>query len=233
MPLTPLIHITAAYSNAVLVAILPHVNDFAKKMDLPIPLPITTNQVKRFNVARMKGEIGGGLWLTNHYQFVFADGCVSSFKSLEGNPFLSQDPAQDWPHYLGKDNMTTNDAIEMARGTLRKLGYDPKALHADTAPFSVEGSYDLREGHFPYCQIRWDKEAQTEKEKEDAAYLVFQINMEDKTIVGMTIIGRKIWQTNPVVDVVTETEGEYRQRTQGKKQSINTNAPYTQDVMQN
>ena len=43
MPITALIHITSAYSNAVLVAIMPHVNDFAKKMDLPIPLPITVS----------------------------------------------------------------------------------------------------------------------------------------------------------------------------------------------
>jgi hypothetical protein len=82
MPITALIHITSAYSNAVLVAILPHVNDFAKKLDLPIPLPITTSQVLRFNVGRMQDFVGGGLWLTNHYQFVFDDGYVDSFTRL-------------------------------------------------------------------------------------------------------------------------------------------------------
>ena len=225
MALTPLIHITAAYSNAVLVAVMPHVNDFAKKLDLPIQLPITQEAVSRFVVTPQKGFVGGSLWLTNDYQFIFNNGCVNSFKSIKGNPFLTDDPAKDWPEYLGKDNMTTNDAIEFARASLRKLGYSPETLHADEIPFSMEGPYDLREGHFPYCQIQWRRDATTIEDMKEAASLSFQIDMQKKVLVGMTILSRKIWQTNPVIDVVTETEGEYKQRQEGSKKVINTGKP--------
>jgi hypothetical protein len=220
MPITALIHITSAYSNAVLVAILPHVNDFAKKLDLPIPLPITTSQVLRFNVGRMQDFVGGGLWLTNHYQFVFDDGYVDSFTRLEGNPFLSEDPAKDWPHYIGKENINTNEAIELARGALRKLGYDPKMLHADVAPYSVEGSYDLREGHFPYCQIKWTSQAETPEEMKESSSIKFQINMVDKSIMGMSIFSKKIQLPNPKIDIQPELESDYRNRIQS-----HTNVP--------
>src|SRR6202012_2002602 len=101
MPLPKLLHITVAYSHAVLVAILPYISDFAKKLDLPIPQPITTNQVARFNPSNLKGFIGGGLWLTNHYLFNYNNGCVESFRCLDDNPFFdnSDEPAKTWPHY--------------------------------------------------------------------------------------------------------------------------------------
>ena len=52
-----LIHMTAAYSNAVLVAILPHVSDFAKKLDLPIPQPITATQVLKSRPSPYQGRV--------------------------------------------------------------------------------------------------------------------------------------------------------------------------------
>ncbi|EEF57893.1 hypothetical protein Cflav_PD0843 [Pedosphaera parvula Ellin514] len=67
-----LIHITAAYSNAVLVAILPHVSDFAKKLDLPIPQPIAANQVIWFKQVPFKGQIDGALVLSNNCWFHFS-----------------------------------------------------------------------------------------------------------------------------------------------------------------
>jgi hypothetical protein len=193
-------------------------------LDLPIAQPITLNQVARFNPSPLQGFPGGGLWLTNRYKFIFGNGYVWNFEKLDGNPWLSQDPATDWPRYIGKGNMTTNEAIELARTTLRKLGYDPKELHADGPPFSVEGPYDIREGHFPYCQITWLKEAQTIEEKSEASSLTFQFNASDKTLLGLSIISRKAWKPDPKIDVVPELESDYKKRAQGTM-VINTNAP--------
>jgi len=58
-----LIHMTATYSNAMLVAILPHVSDCAKQLDLPITQPITTSQVAHFRPSPYKNIITGGIWL--------------------------------------------------------------------------------------------------------------------------------------------------------------------------
>jgi len=217
MPLTFFIHVTAAYSNAVLVAILPHISDFAKKLDLPIPQPITTSQVAHFNVGRMEGEVAGGLFLTNHYQFAFGNGYVHVFHNLNDNPYvISDDPAQTWPRFAGPDNMTTNDAIEFARDTLRKLGYNPKLLHADGPPFSVHGPYDMKAGyHFPFCDIQWDDEK---------VGLDFQIDMNKKMLVGMSLVSTNCFRPDPKIDVVPELESDYQKRIRGNM-FIRTNAP--------
>jgi hypothetical protein len=157
---------------------------------------------------------------------VFENGCVNSFKMLKNNPWLSENPAEDWPHFVGNANMTTNEAITFAREELSKLGYDPAILHADVSPVSFEGDFDLKQGHFPYCQIKWIKEANTIEEKADAAYVTVQIDMADKTLLGLSIISRKIWGPNPDINVKPELESDYRKRIH-PNMVINTNAPKT------
>lgn len=223
MPLE-ILHITAAYSNAVLVAVMPHVTEFVKKLDLPIPLPINQSQVSKFNVSPVKSLIGGGLWLTNHYQFVFENGAVSGFR-IDPNYFTDETFPLPIDKYTGKDNMTTNEAVQMARDAIQKLGYNLKDLYADTPPASVKGPFDSNDGkHIPYCEIRWIKEPETLEDKPNSVYLEFQINLEAKQIVGMSLASPKLWRQNPVIDVVPENEIEFRRKQQSKV-TFSTNAP--------
>jgi hypothetical protein len=125
--------------------------------------------------------------------------------------------------------MTTNDAIELARDTLRKLGYPPELLYADKSPTSLHGSFDTKDGHHvPYCEIRWSKNPTLEEDRTNSANLEFQINMETKKVVGMSIVSPKIWQPNPVINVKPELESDYRKRFQSRTNSpvhINTGRP--------
>ena len=60
-----LIHMTTTYSNALLVAILPYVSDFAVKLDLPIAKPVTLQQVQKFSPSPYRERAEGAVWLTN------------------------------------------------------------------------------------------------------------------------------------------------------------------------
>ncbi len=223
-----MIHITAAYSNAVLVAILPHVSDFSKKLELPIQLPITESCVKRFIVNRIKGDIGGGIVLTNHYQFGFDMGYVTVFHNLTNNPFITDGSPEEFKKFTGKDNMTTADAIDLSRNIMIKLGYLPKTLHAEGSPFSIQGSFNINSGeHIPYCEVIWDNE-KTITNKRDILSMDFQIDMCRKQLVGMTLIGSPFEQSNPYVSVTPESESDYRKRMNNAPPMgmyYNTNAP--------
>jgi len=81
MPLPTLIHITATYSNAVLVAILPHLSDCAKSLDLPMSNPITMSEVDDFAPPVYTDVASGAVWLTNHDWFAFTEGCVDGFRT--------------------------------------------------------------------------------------------------------------------------------------------------------
>jgi hypothetical protein len=221
-----LIHMTATYSNAMLVAILPYISDCAKQLDLPIELPITANQVAHFGASPYKDSIGGGVWLTNHYWFVFNDGFVRGFRSPD-DWFTMAD--EYWDHlerYVGKDNMTTNEAVELARDSFRKLGYKSEDFQVDGQPTNLEGPYDNKKlGHIPCCKVEWNSPEATSQEEFDRSYKIrFDIDMQSKQVVGMTLMSKRFFQTNPKVDVVPELESDYRKRIQGKM-FVRTNAP--------
>lgn len=226
MPLIQLVHVTATYSNAVLTAILPHVSDYAQKLDLPIPQPITMSQVAHFNASRIQGEVGGGLWLTNNYWFTFHDGYVSGFRLNKNNPFFDDDPASDWPKYaFGPINMTTNEAIDFIRQSITKLGYNLKTLRVDSPPDFFSGGEILKNGQpFPYCEVEWRKEWKSQADVTNLYSVHGQVDMERKKLIELSISGRGAWKPNPPVSVTPELEKDFRKRTM-KSMTLNTNAP--------
>lgn len=234
MPLV-FIHVTAAFSNAVLVAILPYVSDCAKALNLPIPQPITTSQVQRFGTSPVKDRIGGGLMLTNQYFFTFEYGIVTSFRCPD-DYFTMAD--ENWEHlerYVGKDNMTTNEAIQLARDSFGKLGYKPEDFGVDGPPTLCEGPYDnKRLGHIPYCRAEWKSPGITDEMESDPkvknSYLLtncwvyFDINLQTKQVTAMELSSRQFWLPNPKIDVVPELESDYQKQNQVHL-FVRTNAP--------
>jgi hypothetical protein len=219
MPLS-LIHITVAYSNAVLVAILPHVSDFAKKLNLPIQIPITASQIAHFNVGRIDGDAGGELRLTNDYSFGFAHGYVGAFRALTNNPFYGtgdEDIVQMLRPYVGKSNMTTNEAIELARNAFYKLGYKSEDFDINGFPTRIDGPMNSKKiGHIPYCQIEWDSpDSKIQHLLGSDFNIEFEIDMQRKQVVGMNLSGRKFWQPEIKTGVVPELESDYEMRVNG------------------
>lgn len=127
-----LVQITAQYSNAVLVAILPHISDFAQKLDLPIPAPVTTAQVLDFKCDPRQEETGGFVSLTNGFRFTFMDGRVCVYRSPQSY-FSLQDPDLI-PKTYGPIKVKQKEALRIARGVIQKLGYTEEMFFADTAP---------------------------------------------------------------------------------------------------
>ena len=78
--------------------------------------------------------------------------------------------------------MTTNEVRILHAGELVKLGYDVALLHCDVEPTSIEGPYDLKAGHFPYCQIKWEKSFETLGERTNSAYVEVQVFMNSKIV---------------------------------------------------
>ena len=214
------IHVTMAYSNALLAAVLPHVSDCAKNLDLPLPQPITTNQVAEFRVMPVKDVVGGGIWLTNHYVFSFEYGHVCGFVTT--NDWFTEQEIVGLERYRGQDNMTTNQAIEMARNGFAKLGYKIKDYNLDKPPTSMEGPIDSKVvGHVPFCKIRWENPRTIFA---NSSIIEFDIDMQKKQFVGMSLIGRKFWRPNPVIGIVPMSESDY-QNMQTNHLFLQSNAP--------
>ncbi|HLX72872.1 MAG TPA: hypothetical protein VKV04_24880 [Verrucomicrobiae bacterium] len=221
--MTQLYHITAAWSNAVLVALLPHFSDCAKQLNLPIPTPITISQVARFMPPIEADVFEVGLWLTNGYQFHYLNGAIAGFNSLHDDLYIQQD-IDGLERFTGKDNMTTNEAINLARNSFVKLGYKLSDFHMDGPPTEFEVAPDTeRYGHVPFCKVTW----QNRSSPTNYYYLEFHVNMNQKRLLGMSLVGQKLWRPIPKVDATPELETDYQKQHPPGKMYSRTNAPPT------
>lgn len=217
-----LIHITVAYSNAVLLAVLSNVSDFAKKLDLPIPQPITINQVERFQFFPVK-RIDGVLTLTNGDRFwQHGRGYIDLFYGYKNYLMSPQD--MDWEtvlehwstNFWGQMNMTTNEVIEFARDALRRVGCDPKRVNADRPPDNFSGPF-VRDGKtVPFCSVEWRDEANN--------FIAIDVNAEKKQIVRFSLTTTNFSRPDPKLEVVPELESDYQKRTEGAM-FMRTNVP--------
>ena len=143
-----LVQITAQYSNAVLVAVMPYVADFSQKLDLPVKTPIAISQVLEFKCDPRKGQIGGLITLTNGLRFAFLDGHVSSYRSPKSY-FSLQDPDLI-PKFFGSVGLKEKEALNIAKAAEEKLGFTNNIFHLDQKP-----KVTLPEKIGPNCVARY------------------------------------------------------------------------------
>ena len=131
-----MIHVTAQYSNAVIVALLPYVSDYAHRLNLPVPHPVTAADVVHASVLPWldkDGCIGGaGIGVRGGYGFTFQFGYINSF----GGPhsFYNARNPEDVPKFYGEVKMSKAEAVALARDALTKLGIPLELVFAEQEP---------------------------------------------------------------------------------------------------
>jgi len=206
-----MLYITLQYSNAVLVALLPHFSDLAKKLELPLPIPITTNQVEGFVPRRNPGDVGGALVLTNGWRFWYSRGHVDSFISPQN--YYTIEDVERLPAFCGNVNLSTNEAITLARNALKRIGYADRLLMTTNRPTTLEGPREWRGHILPYYWVEW-KWATGDSEHT----VIFNVDGQQGKVTRFSAASTNLWRTPPSIDVVPELESEYRKRVMGNQQ---------------
>lgn len=206
-----MIHVTLQYSNAVLAALLPIFSDFAKKLELPVPIPITAASVERFEPRRLPGDVGGTLRLTNGWRFDYSRGYVDAYEAPK-NYFTEQD-SDRVQEYLGDLKMTRGEAVALARETLNKMGYAEKLPQTSKRPTKVEGPFDWRGQTIPWYRIEWEWKT---GDREHAVW--FNIDGRCRQVVRFFAASTNLWTKPPDISVIPELESQYRKRVMEGKQ---------------
>lgn len=144
--------VTAAYSNALLVAVMPYFSDFAKNLDLPTQQPVTQSQVSRFICFPRSDHIGGRVILTNGCEFIFDHGHVETFVSPRSYFYL-QNPDLV-PKFYGPVRISAAQAVSIARDAIKKIGYSDSLLSADRQPEIIGPERD-RGNYIARYHVRW------------------------------------------------------------------------------
>ena len=197
-----LVQVTAQYSHAVLLAILPYLSDFSTKLDLAVPVPITTNQVAEFKCDPRSGQTGGMLTLTNGTRFSFLDGRVCIYRSPQSY-FSLQDPDLI-PQFYGSVKLKEKEALKIAFGVIKKLGYENSVFNADNLPLVTRpeevGTNYISRYRFRWVDPNWP--ASTETNAAVPALLDIEVNASNGKVEMVIISSRDTRRPSPFVNVV-------------------------------
>ncbi len=202
-----LVQMTATYSNAVLTAMLPHFTDVAQKLELPFPTPITQSEIAHYFCDPRAGEVGGWVCLTNGYQFWYQKGHVQMFHSPR-DYFILQDPDLI-PKLYGHLRMNPEEAVMLARQSLKKLGYTNDLLYTTEPEVKLatpETSFASNQGVPQYKLIWHDPDLSFRRPFDELAEV--DINAEVKHVNGFELVNKKFWKPNPNVGAVPALSSE-------------------------
>jgi 20S proteasome alpha/beta subunit len=130
------IQVTPEYSNATVSATLPYFSDFAKKLDLPIACPIKIQDLDDCRILPWQDKDGGiaGVSITvkGGFAFYFNFGYVTGFNRPDTYYGL-QNP-DEIPKYFGRVKMSKDEAVQLARDTIKRLGISLEDVFANQKP---------------------------------------------------------------------------------------------------
>ncbi len=204
------IHVTLQYSNAVLVALLPIFSEFAKKLDLPVPLPITAEQVQHFATGGpvIPGhpiDVKGYLVLTNGWRFWYSWGHVNSFESPDD--YFALGDLDRLPSFFGELNLSRKEAVSLARETLKRTGYSQKLPRTSKRPSHIDGPYKVHGKTLPYYRVEWRWKTGNSPHSVDV-----HVDAKHRKITKLQIGSTNLWEQPPDIGVKVELESEYRKR---------------------
>ena len=180
------IKITPEYSNAVLKAVLPLFSEAAEKLNLPVPKPIAQSDIAKFQVQPFR-ELTAFLLLKDGWVFEYSFGHVQRIQNLRGYAAL-QDPDQI-PRYYGEVRMSKDEAVQMARHTLIKLGIPLEDVFAEQEPRVTPPPRIGGTNIVPHYEIEWITPLPV-----DVTSVDIHINAETKQIERIYISNKNLGQ---------------------------------------
>ncbi len=159
----PRSEINPAYVQALMSFVLPQVSAFAEKLELPVKVPITTNDVLEYECK--PGEFLT-LRLTNDYFFNFGSyGYVEGFftrktyfiRGFGHTDLRFRRRGATVDDYVGEWRMNDEEMVAMARNAVHKLGRTPADFFADIPPYRVTKPVEMGKYVIPRSYIEWIK----------------------------------------------------------------------------
>ena len=186
------IRVTADYSNAVLAAVLPCFSDVAKKLDLPVPQPITQTNIAGFHVLPFR-EPTASMLLKNGWVFNFGFGYVRDFSS-PNSYFNLQDPDKI-PNYYGEVKVSQAEAVGLAREILSRLNIPLEDVFADQEP-RVTSPEKIETNTVARYRIEW-LDPRSGKPAVD-----IELSSETKQVERVLLRAKSLEQPAPFIGVV-------------------------------
>ena len=128
------------------------------------------------------------LYLKNGDRFNYNHGRVSDFYAHDAyHKFPEQGRLED---FLGKVNITTNEAISLCEHAIKNLGYKAKLPRPVLGTVTHLGGQELTR-----CVFYWFRPG------DDSNFATFEVDMQNKAIKAVYLEDPSLWRDPPKVDV--------------------------------
>jgi len=156
--------------------------DMAKRLGLPIKLPIRPVDIKESTLDLRDNKLDGSIILKNKYRFSCRRGHISSFYSPNSDTREDADPHS----IFGKVRYTKEQIQEFATKQVRKLGYPDTAVFLDQPAF-VGGGPDENTPGYTRFRVHWAPAGAKSIDKDpEAQFTEAEIN-------GMSLQLESLW----------------------------------------
>jgi hypothetical protein len=160
--------------------------EMAKRLELPIKLPIRPDDIKESTLDIRNGDLIGSIILNNGYRFSYQHGYISSFYSRNSDAY---DHEFDLKTIYGKVRFTKEQILDYATKQVRKLGYPDDLIFLDQPSFVGGGPSENVPGYTRF-RVWWQRPGTKSIEKDrNAQFTEAEIN-------GMTLQLESLWLRN-------------------------------------
>jgi hypothetical protein len=170
------------------------IDEYAQKLSLPIPYPLTTNNVAKVEAHNNEGWPHCEIWTTNGWHFVYRHTMVCGYDAPD-NFFASDNRKIHISDFAGTWNFTTNQAIDVVRRSIAKLNYPTNNVHMDFAPNVYAAGVDKE--HIPRLRFEWYYSVHDELQSR----LEAEVNMDTGTLESLYYDDKAYWQARPAISV--------------------------------
>ena len=183
------------YAWKLIPLMLAAIDEYGQKLSLPIPHPLTTNNVARIEVHNNEGWPHAEITLTNGWRFIYRHTMVNGYYAPD-NFFDSDNRKIHIRNFDGKWNLTTNQAIEIVQQALRKLDYPTNHIHMDDAKIFIYTASVAKE-HIPRLNFQWYYEPNDDLQSR----LEAEVNMDNGKLESLYYDDKAYWGSRPPIDV--------------------------------
>lgn len=186
--------VNPVYARQLLPIMFHAIDEYGQKLSLPIPHPLTTNNVAKIVVYDNGGWPHCEIELTNGWRFIYRHTMVNGYYAPD-NFFDSDNRVIHIKEFEGKWSLTTNQAIEVVRQAMTKLNYPTNNVHMDFAPTVYTASVDRE--HIPRLRFEWYYSVQDELQSR----LEAEVNAESGKLESLYYDDKVYWGSRPLIDV--------------------------------
>jgi hypothetical protein len=192
------------YARQLIPIMFQAIGEYARKLALPIPMPLTTNNIARIQITDNEGWPHAEVTLANGWRFIYRHTMVNGYYSPD--VFFSNKPGIDLNDVKGKWNLSETATVQLVKTTLAKLSYPTNNIHTDFRPYLIYAQGEFRK-MVPRLFIQWNYTPQGHDDLESKVEA--EVNAENGVVESLYYDDTAYWNSRPPISVPISTAKSY------------------------